>query len=140
MNVTILAKELDRMSRLERRSLVPRLAECWVTLSWSSTEENNVLQRMVQQCAEHVAWLADLMIEMGEFPSPCTAEVDTTGWHYLDLNYLMPQLLQDKQNLIACYEEITSRWLPNDKASSLVKKIVASHKTHLEELQALGTK
>ncbi len=92
---------------------------------------------MIEQEREHVAWLVEMMLDLGESPTPCTADVHTTSMHYVELSSVMPRVVQSKRNLIAFYEQYAAALSASAEASALVARISERHKSHLDQLNEM---
>lgn len=140
MNAQQVARMLDDCLRAEQHSLLPRLAQCAVFLSWASADEHYAARQMVSEEQEHMAWLVNMINELGETPTPAHANIRTTSLHFVELQYVMPQIVQDKQQLVRSYETASGRLAGNTDATQLLNKIVTRHRMHLETLQAIARK
>ncbi len=129
-----LSKALDRLCHAEQRSMLPRLRESVVFVSWASADDADAVAGMIEQEQEHVAWLVEMILGLGETPTPCTADVHTTSMHYVELNYMMPRVVQSKRNSIAFYEQNAAAVSTSTEASALVARIAERHKSHLAQL------
>ena len=138
MNSLNLSNSLDDLCHAEQRSLLPRLQESTVFVSWASADEAEAVREMVAQEQEHIAWLVGMISDLGESPTPCTADVRTTSIHYVGLDYLMPLVIASKSKLIEFYEQGGAAVSANSEASALVAKIAERHKSHLERLEAMS--
>ncbi len=63
--------------------MLPRLRESVVFVSSASADDAGAVAGMIEQEQEHVAWLAEMILGLGESPTPCTADVHTTSMHYV---------------------------------------------------------
>ncbi len=117
--------------------MLPRLRESVVFVSWASADDADAVAGMIEQEQEHVAWLVEMISGFGESPTPCTADVHTTSIHYVELNYLMPRVIQSKRNSIAFYEQNAAAVSTNAEASTLVARITERHKSHLAQLNEM---
>ncbi|MCH8854283.1 MAG: hypothetical protein IID41_16770 [Planctomycetes bacterium] len=132
-----LSKTLDRLCHAEQRSMLPRLRESVVFVSWASAEDADAVAGMIEQEQEHVAWLVEMILGLGETPTPCTADVHTTSMHYVELNYMMPRVIQSKRNSIGFYEQNAADVSSSAEASTLVGRITERHKSHLAQLNEM---
>ncbi len=132
-----LSRILDRLSHAEQRSMLPRLRESAVFVSWASADEAEAVAGMIEQEREHASWLVEMMLGLGESPTPCTADVHTTSMHYVELNYMMPRIIQSKGTLIAFYEQNAAALSASVEASALVARITERHKSHLAQLNEM---
>ncbi len=138
MNLQNLSNILDRLAHAEQRSLIPRLHEATVKVSWSSADQADALGGMVAEECEHVAWLTELIVEFGESPTPWTADLRTTSWHFVELDYLIPRVIEDKRNLIRFYEDTAPQLSPSPEAALLVGRIIERHRSHLAALEKMS--
>lgn len=130
-----LTKTLDDLCHAEHRSLSPRLCESTVFVSWASAEEADAVRDIVTEEQEHLGWLVAMISDLGESPTPCTADLHTANIHYLELNAMTPRLIQNKKNLITTYEQASVLVSSDSAASELVARIAERHKTHLARLE-----
>ena len=138
MNSLNLSKSLDNLSHAEQRSMLPRLQESTVFVSWASADEAEAVREMVAQEQEHIAWLVGMISDLGESPTPCTADVRTTSIHYLQLDAIMPRVTQNKKNLVARYEQAAAAVSSDEAASALVGRITERHQAHVARLETLS--
>jgi len=132
-----LSRTLDRLSHAEQRSMLPRLRESVLFVSRASAGGADAVAGMIEQEREHVAWLVEMILDLGESPTPCTADVHTTSMHYVELNYMMPRVIQSKRNSIAFYEQNAAAVSTSAEASALVARITERHKSHLAQLNEM---
>ena len=133
-----LTKTLDDLCHAEQRSLSPRLRESTVFVSWASADEADAVREMVAEEQEHLEWLVAMISDLGESPTPCTADVHTANIHYLELDAMTPRLIQNKKDLITAYEQASVAVSSDSTASELVARIADRHKTHLARLEQLA--
>ena len=116
-----------------------RLAEAGVFLSAAGTEEHVALQRVLEEEEQHIAELAGLLIELGGGPSPApgTADVNTAGLHYLDLQSVLKEMSRSKEQLSATFEAALERLSGSPSSSQLVSRIAADNRGHLGRLGQL---
>ncbi len=138
MNSLDLSRTLDQLCHAERRSLLPRLQESTVFVSWPSAEQADAVQEMIQEEQEHIAWLIEMINDLGESSTPCTADVRTTSIHYVELDYLMPRVIQSKRDVIEFYEQNAAAVWSSPAASELISRIIARHKAQLAKLEAVS--
>ncbi|MCH8912180.1 MAG: hypothetical protein IIA33_01300 [Planctomycetes bacterium] len=132
-----LSRTLDRLSHAEQRSMLPRLRESVLFVSRASAGDADAVAGMIEQEREHVAWLVEMILDLGESPTPCTADVHTTSMHYVELNYMMPRVVQSKRKLITFYDQNSAAVSTSAEASALVARITERHKSHLAQLNEM---
>jgi len=117
--------------------MLPRLGESVLFVSRASANDAEAVAGMIEQEREHVAWLVEMMADLGESPTPCTADVHTTSMHYVELTCVMPRVIQSKRNSIAFYEQNAAAVSTSAEASALVARITERHKSHLAQLNEM---
>ncbi len=117
--------------------MLPRLRESVVFVSSASADDADAVAGMIEEEHEHVAWLVEMILGLGESPTPCTADVHTTSMHYVELNYMMPRVIQSKRNSIAFYEQNAAAVSTCAEASALVARITERHQSHLAQLNEM---
>lgn len=138
INSPALVRTLDQLCHAERRSILPRLRESTVFVSWPSADQADAVDEMILQEREHVLWLIDLINALGESPTPCSLDMRTTNINYLELNYLMPRVIQSKQSIVKVYEGSAPQVSEDPKAAALVGRILERHRAHLATLEQFG--
>ncbi len=138
MNSPSLTETLDALVHAERRSLLPRLHESTVFVSWASAAEADAVRIMVAEEREHVNWLVDLINELGESPTPCTFDIHSATFHYMGLSYVLPMVLSNKKQLLQTYEHRAAGAAADARAAALVSRIQARHQAHLRTLESFA--
>jgi hypothetical protein len=127
---------LNRLFAAERRSLLPRLAEAEAFFSWASAADVALLQRMIAEERDHLAWLAEALDRCCGALYPAGADVHTGHLHYLDLHAMLPQVIRGLESLVAVYLEAGKQPLI-PPAAEVVNRILQNHQKHLAELRKL---
>ena len=126
-----------RLGHGEQRRVVTRLGESVLFVSRGAAGDAEAVAGMIEQEREHVAWLVEMILDLGESPTPCTADVHTTSMHYVELNYMMPRVVQSKRKLITFYDQNSAAVSTSAEASALVARIAERHKSHLAQLNEM---
>lgn len=134
MNQTAVEK-LNRLLRAEYASLVHRLGEADPYVSWTSAADRALIERMVADERDHARELTNMILELRGAPAPPTFDTASAGAHFLQLDYLMPQVIASKRRLVVLYESTGPTGDP--RADALVARILAEHRRHCEELVRL---
>ncbi len=130
--IEILNELLDQQSR----STLPRLGESEVFFTRASADERIAVQRMIDEDVEHRAWLVDAIIDLGGNPLPVRASIHSSNIHYLDLDYLLPAVHDDRKGIVAAYESAASQVGANPRAAEVIAKIATRLKRHIEQLNS----
>lgn len=126
---------LDDLLAAERAGLLQRLGESGPFVSWSATEDHALIRKMLADERNHERDLVEMILKLRGSPSPSVLPTNTGGVHYLQLAYLMPQVIADKRRLIKVYEAAS----PTDdrSAEALIHRILKDHRRHLAQLEKL---
>jgi hypothetical protein len=139
MSHTVLASTLQRLCHAEQTSLISRLAESVVFVSWASADDADLLRRMVAEEHEHVVWMVELLDTIGESLTPFRPDAQSTSLHFLELHFLMPQVLAIKEQMIAEYSRSAGGVSYHPEAGDLIRRITARHDSHLSLLKQMST-
>lgn len=132
-SIDILNELLERQSQ----STLPRLGESEVFFSRASADERAAVQRMIDEDVEHRAWLVDAIIDLGGHPLPSRASARSTNTHYLDLDYLLPAVHEDRKKIVAAYESAATHVGANPRAAEVIAKIVTRLNRHVAQLHSV---
>ncbi|GMV97564.1 MAG: hypothetical protein AMXMBFR83_19220 [Phycisphaerae bacterium] len=130
---------LNRLHAAERRSLLPRLPETAAFVSWSSAAELEMVEKMVAEEGEHLAWLSEALDEAGGALYPAGPDIHTGHLHYLDLRVIMPEVIRSLEGLVRAYQD-AAKVPMTPRAAEVVNRILRRHQAHLERLRALETR
>jgi bacterioferritin (cytochrome b1) len=128
---------LNDLLELESCSLVARLGEAYPFMGRSAAEHGAVFQQMVEQEADHQRRLVGAIEALDGVPRPARGDTLSAGLHYLNLEYLLPQIVEEKQRLIAAYRRSADEIPTDGPAAAVVADILARHQAHLERLQQM---
>ena len=131
---------LNELLERESRSILPRLGDNGVFVSWASAEERQIVAGMIAEQQEHRAWLVEAIHDLGGAPQPVSGDIHAAGLHYLDLSYILPTVLDDARSALSLYEAAATRIGDNALAAEVVGRIIARHRRHVETLDKLSTR
>lgn len=133
-NDTTIAK-LNTLLAAEYGSLLHRLSECNPFVTWPAADDRAMIQRMLADARAHRHDLANLILKLRGSPVASTYPTSVGGVHYLNLSYLMPQVIAGLRGLIQQYERLGPTG--NSEADALVSRLLSDHKRHLAELEKM---
>ena len=119
------------------KSLLSYVAEAW---PWTSNGDAAVqanVNELVVRRRENVGRLADLLtrrewpVDFGTYPT------EYTDLHYVALDYLLSQLVQDQKRVTAGIERALSAATGDDAAKPLLEEILNDERDTLARLQKL---
>jgi len=136
MDNPIAAAALNHLLDAEQQSVVLRVAESTPFISLEEVTVGNIVRAMAQASRIHRAALTELILDLGGQPVPRRAVLLSGNLHYLDLQSMMPQLLQAQESLIALYKHLAPRLASEPGAAQQVNRIHARHEADLARLRA----
>jgi hypothetical protein len=123
----------------ERQSLLQRVAELDPFVPPEQARLAELVRQAYAQQQEHVEDLGSMMIELGATPRPISHVLDqysqTAHLHYLRLDYLLPNLLDALEALLARYRTAAEKLAPDSAAGQLVRRIRQRWQEQIEILQ-----
>ena len=126
---------LNRLLRAEYGSMLFRLHEASPHVTWTSAGDRLLIDRMMNDERTHERELIDAILDRRGAPAPRNFPTNTGEVHYLDLTYLMPQVLASKRELVRIYESAGNTGDP--AADALRSRILDNHRRHLAGLDRL---
>lgn len=137
MDSTMLIDILNELLAEERTATIHRLLESTVFVSQLSIEDAREVQRMAKESREHAEWLTRLILECGGSPRPPRRDMRSADLHFQDLHRLLPRAARDHENLIRKFTRASSHAGSEPRATDLISRILARHRSHLDTLQRL---
>ncbi len=131
---------LNELLEREATDLVWRLREATCFVSWASTDEGIAMARLAGEVSEHQQWLVDTIHDLGGEPLPIIADINTSNLHFLEFDYVMPQVIEEKKQLLAAYEMAAGCVGGNPRAAEVISRIADRHRRHLDQLIRLTAK
>lgn len=137
------ARAIDVLNGLlaaTRNSPLAHLADSAMFFSSAGADEAEAIQAMIADENAHAAALAELMIELGESPRPMPLDAQTAGLHYLDVQFLLPKLLQAKEALLAVYASARASLAGSPRALEVVSRLEGRQRAHAARLRELSAR
>lgn len=129
------AQVLNELLAVQKRSLLPRLAEAMPHVAFPAAGAAESVRRMVREQEECVDRLIEAILDAGGAPAPPTADLQSAGFHFLDFGYLLSRVVQNEESLLAACEAAIER-LGDGAASDLVRQFADRHRRQAAELQS----
>lgn len=121
----------------EQRNLAGRLLESTLFVSRLGVEASIAVRDMVQSSAEHCGWLAGMILDAGDSPSPPMPDVRSGDLHFQDLGFVLSRLAEDIQRRIDMCSRAAQHLAQAPRAAALVGKIADRHRSALSDLREL---
>ena len=131
---------LNELLGYESQSILPHLGESGVFVSWASADERRIVNRMMDEKTEHLAWLVETIHNLGGEALPVRGGISSTTIHYLELNHLLPKVLEDRKRILSAYESAASQVGSNPLAGEVIGKIITRQRRHIEQLTQMTGK
>jgi len=125
---------LNDLLSYESTSLLPRLAESTIFVSWASAGDAECVSTIIVEEIEHQAWLVEAISDLGGDPASPSPDIRSAEVHFLDLGYILPRVLADRKRLLSAYESAAARIGANAHAADIIAKITQRHRRHLETI------
>lgn len=131
---------LNDLLQHEERSLLPRLRESMVFVSWACAGELQAVERMIDEENEHRRWLVEAITRLGGDPLPGLADIRSASIHFLELDFVLPRVVESHRSLLAAYEAAGSQTSSNPVVSEVVSGIIERHRKHGDQLAQLASR
>ena len=125
---------LNRLLRAEHCTLLHRLKEAAPHISWLSTDEADRIEEMILAAKGHMYALAEAVFSLHVPPDAGPPGLATASSHYCGLEYLLPQVVAEKERLVGEYEAVI-RTLGGHRCVGVLTTILAAHREHVAELR-----
>ncbi|MCB9852040.1 MAG: hypothetical protein H6819_03005 [Phycisphaerales bacterium] len=126
---------LNQLLAAEYASILPRLRQSDPFVSLAAAEDRDTAYGLVQDSERHEKALTDLIMSLRGAPVPVSYDIDTTSYHYVTLEYLMPQIIQGVQSLIAAYSSAGST--NQREADALIARHLGDYQSRLASLEKM---
>lgn len=130
---------LNDLLQHEARSLLPRLRESTVFVSWAAAGEHLIVERMIDEANEHRGWLVEAITRLGGDPLPGLADIKSASIHFLELDFVLPRVVESHRSLLAAYEAAASEASSHSVASEVVLRTIERHRKHGKQLEQLAS-
>jgi hypothetical protein len=127
---------LRRLVAVEQGSIIPHLVESAPFVSWAGADEALVTQDVVREQLEHVEWLTDVLLDAGGVPPPRKPAMSLASIHYVDVESLIPRILDEKRRIITTYEANVPSLSVSPEATAVAARCLERHRRHLERIEA----
>ncbi len=134
----IITSQLNDLLIQIGRSFLQYVGESWPWASTSADETRRTLERLATEQQQSVGALARLLNESGEYIDFGTYPTSYTSLHYVDVDFLLDQLVQNQETIVRACESASGGLNSDPMASSLVRDIVVAEQRHLDELRKLA--
>lgn len=132
---------LRELLAAEQKSIAPRLMESTVFVSQLSVHEFEALRRAAKSTRENERQLTELIVSFGGSPGPRAADVMTADLHFLEVHFVVPKLLADRETLVRKYTVGAAQLAREPKALAVVVAILERHKVEFAEFgRVLGAR
>ena len=135
MDNPAVATVLNQLLDAEQQSLAVRIAESTPFVSISEVAAGRNLKAMAENARHNKEVLTEMILDLGGQPLPRRADLFTANLHYLDLNAVLPHLLQAQESVVDQYKQLTPQLAADRNAAALAGKILARHESDLEKLR-----
>lgn len=136
-NETLYATLNDLLIHLGR-SLLQYVGECWPWSDRDAQKERAVIEELVQKQKRQTAELANYLHDVEWRIDPGTYPTEYTDLHYVALDFLLTQLIQNQLALVEDAKRVMLVCEPDPAAKQLVGEIQAVQQSIASDLQSLA--
>lgn len=122
------------------RSLLQYANECW---PWGGAQEETEQKTVAELAADqlhHLEPLAELVLARSQTIDYGIYPMDFGELHYVALDYLMHELLQNQSGLIATLEREQAAAVADAELTAILDDMVAAERQHVAKLKELAAK
>ncbi len=134
MNADEAVRALEELLRAESGSLTAHLGDAHPYVGWESGVDPLLFAQILEDQRRHVERLAGAILQLGGVPRAAPPDARMTRLHYVDADYLLPLLIEDKRRLIGLYDRVAPRVAEEPGACEVVARNRAGHAAHLQRL------
>lgn len=139
MAESLYALELNQLVVDIGRSLLQFVDETWPWTARGAAERRNRIAELAQRQREHVAEIVELLYERDAEVLFGTYPVTYTDLHYVELDYLMSQLVDNQTSLLGEIEATAKLCSSDSEVVALLDRIASGERAILNELKSLAT-
>lgn len=125
---------LNRLLDAEYVSFIPRLEEACPFVSASQASNLSIAVDIVKAAQSRRRGLVQMILELGGSPVPPRRNADTASIHYVDLAYLMPNIVAAQRELMEAYTAAGRTGC--SEADAFITRSLVEHHHCLAELEA----
>lgn len=132
-------KQFNRLLINVGRSFLQYVGECWPWTQVDANAERDKINDLVARQQTQIARLVELLvqrdggaIDFGSYPT------EYTDLHYVSLDYLLAQLIENEQLVVAEIDASRRSATDDSEAAELLDQIHSAEQANLKELQDLA--
>lgn len=122
------------------RSLLQYVGESWPWTGYDEAGEQAAINTLVAEQKTSVQAIAELLVEREHFIDPGSYPTEYTSLHYVALDYLLNQLVQDQRELVEECAAASGEAHDDPEAGPLLAHIADQSVAHLKTLEELAAK
>lgn len=120
------------------RSLLQYVGESWPWTSADEAAEQAQIDALVAEQRESVRTLTELLAARGHLIDPGSYPTEYTSLHYVALDYLLSQLVEEQQELADECADVAAEGADDSQAAALLKQIAEQAGDHLQRLRQIA--
>lgn len=131
--------ELNQLVVDMGRSLLQYVDESWPWTAQESAARRQTLAELATRQRDHVAEIVELLNQRGSEVVFGTYPVTYTDLHYVELDYLISQLIENETALIGQIEATATLCEQDAELVALLDRVASGERAVLNELKSLAT-
>lgn len=135
-----IADSLSRLYAAEFRCPTARLEQAMPWIGRAAARDRAELEQIAREDAEHLVWLAEMIVSRGGYPPPATFATNAAETHYMTLPALLPRMIHAERDLLAYYSKVSPELADDADAARLAARIAGRHSQHMALFESLRTR
>ena len=130
--------QLDQLLITLSRSLLQYVGEAWPWTGSHASTERQKINELVSRQQKQISRLSELLSRRNRYIDFGTYPTEYTDLHYVALDYLLSQLIENEDSLITDLEQTLQKCTDDSDAIPLLQQILSDQRASLSQLQELG--
>ncbi len=123
MNLDAIGEELNRVLATETRGLGQHLREATPYLTASTFPVWRDIKSMLDANADHAQRLSQLLARLELTGRPASFDPSVAAYHYAELSFLLPLLIDEKRSQIAAYQRAVAHCGLDPRVTDVVTEL-----------------
>jgi predicted mannosyl-3-phosphoglycerate phosphatase (HAD superfamily) len=129
---------LDQLLITLSRSLLQYVGEAWPWTDSHASVERQKINELVALQQKQISRLSELLSRRNGYIDFGTYPTEYTDLHYVALDYLLSQLIENEDSLITDLEQTLQKCTDDSDAIPLLQQILSDQRASLSQLQELA--
>ena len=127
---------LNTLLAAEARSMVRRLGESQPFIGQGPIEQTEIVPQLLAEHSAITEAITEEILRLRGCPAPSLPDASSAGLHYLDLQYLLPQVIESEKQTVRVYESVIARLEDAGLTAPLAQDLLNRHQQRIARLEA----